>query len=122
MTALVEPQWMQSKRRADAVRLENAQLKRKLAGTDRPEAMRELAGLFEDPPVAFQALPVGRALRFPKRVGPAMAVAAQDWAGIRSGDRRIRDLTERQRRALAAWLRHRADLTEHDRARAARRG
>lgn len=102
---------------ATEVRMVNAALKRRLRATDRPAALRELADIFENPSLTFGAVKVGRALRFAPYVREVHTQDALSHAEIRSEDRRVRDLSPRQRDALAFWLRWRADLTEDGRKR-----
>lgn len=67
-----------------------------------------VANLLDDPGEHEAAIPVGRLLMSVDRFGMQSLTLALRDAGILSADKRVRDLTPRQRTALADVLRDRA--------------
>ena len=101
-----EPQHMTALQRANEVRLGRAALKREVAGEqDVARGRARLAALLEDPPSALASLPIGEALLWPRRHGRRTVGRFLVVAGCRE-HKRVGELTERQRRAIAVALRH----------------
>lgn len=105
MTIMVEqPQCLAALAKANVIRKSNADFIRQLR-TGPGEAARFLvAAALVEPDDATGALPVRRLLLGIPRFGAARAGRYLRAAGIVSGDRRVRDLSDRQRQQLARWL------------------
>lgn len=96
--------------RANDVRTANAETMRSIRSQPYLSALRAVADMIEAnrPPAA--AMPIWRVLRAVPKVGD---VRVRRWiasAGIWSGDRRLDQLTDRQREHLVKQLRAIADL------------
>lgn len=93
--------------RANRTRLASAALRRELHALDRPEAIAVVAHHLADPDEIVGSIPVGRLLRFVPRIGSERAGRILSRVGINGvrSSRRVRDLTERERRDLASVLR-----------------
>lgn len=100
-------QRMSALARANEVRIENAQVLAEIHGLSYREGMRRVAGLLAEPGTCG-ALPVYRLLMAPRRIGASKVATILRAAGVVSGDRRVRELSPRQRDMLAGLLRRRA--------------
>lgn len=98
---------------ANRVRAEKVAIKERIGGLGRDAALEAAARIAEAPDGPAAALSVAHLVRAVPRMGEMAVVTACRRAGIMSADRKLRDLTGRQRRALAETLRgrslHRAD-------------
>lgn len=103
MSAIVD-QRMGALKRAQEIRLEMADKKRRIRQLSAADGAVAVADLLADPGVVG-AMPVGRLLLSVRRLGIGRAQRLCDRAGIRSVDRRVGQLTRRQRDCLAKSLR-----------------
>lgn len=87
---------------ANQTRTANAEVLRRIGSLDPQAAVREVARILERPEGA-DALTVGRLLQAVSGIGPYRAGRILRSSGLRS-DRRLRELTLRQRRLVAAVL------------------
>jgi hypothetical protein len=85
-----------------------------LRSLPRYDAAERLADFLEAPdnPDALEAAPLWALLTSINRLGDAKAALAMRSAGVLAPDKRVRNLTERQRRVLAEWLRDWAAYTQ----------
>lgn len=98
-------QVMQALQVANEVRLTNARTCRRLTELSRDEARMEVARLLvEDETAAFESLKVERLLTRIRRLGPTTAYCLLRQVGVQIVGKRVRDLTPRQRVALAKLL------------------
>lgn len=97
---------------ANQRRTAKVKIKANLAGMQRHDAVIAAAGLVEDATAAAGALSVAELVRSLPRHGDAAIRRACRHAGIISGDRKLRELTPRQRRELAFVLRSRSLLEQ----------
>lgn len=89
--------------KANTVRTANAQMFAEIRLMPRPEGMARVARmLVEEGP--WEAAPVYRLLTAPQRIGETKAAIMLRAAGVVSGDRRVRDLSPRQRDLLARLM------------------
>ena len=99
---------------ANAVRYDRAEIRRRVraAGPDRGPVM--VAALLEDREGCeggvVASMPVLRLLTWPVRLGPKAAVGLLRQVGVVGELRQVRQLTDRQRLALAARLRDRCGV------------
>ena len=102
---LVE-QRMAALRMANDVRLTNARVRRQVGMLGQRDGMLAVADLLERLDPSASAMPISRLLRSVHRLGDRKARRLLNHAGIVSGDRRVDQLTVRQRACLATALRH----------------
>lgn len=88
---------------ANEMRLRIAAQRRHIASLPRAQGRLALAGLIEDGSV--DAWPIGRALCAIHTIGRGTVGPILNMARIRSADRRLRDLSDRQRALIVTWLR-----------------
>ena len=107
--------------RANVVRLGMTDVRRRLAAMNATAGMRRAAEWLtkRQAPAHFDRMPVGRMLRAIRRVGDSRSLALLHDAGMTSrvAEKRVGELTARQRHALAAALRMRADGADRERRR-----
>src|SRR6185437_7580104 len=84
-------------RKANAIRVGNAQLRKDLRALPKPDALRRVADLLEHPEGYVESMPIGRLLLAVERIGVAKVGKLLTLAGIRSADKRVGGLTQRQR-------------------------
>lgn len=89
--------------KANTVRTTNRNLIVELGGLPRQDAECRVASMLLSSG-SWDALPVYRLLTAPRGIGSAKAALALKSAGVVSGDRRVRELTDRQRRTLASMV------------------
>lgn len=97
--------------RANQIRAGNAETRARLKKMDGALGAYLVAELLEDMTSTIQALPVSRLLNSIRGVGPGK----MEWFCRRAGcslDRKVRDLTDRQRELLAEKLVHYAQYRE----------
>jgi hypothetical protein len=107
------------KQRTDALAKANryryavAEKRREIAGMSMAEGCKELADLIEhtDCPMMLSGQ-VSHWLMCPNRAGVRKASQAMACLNIRKADRRLRDLSPRQRQELAEIVRHRLNVRE----------
>lgn len=92
--------------KANRVRLANAQTYREIRALPAPAAFRRVSGILRAPRGAECAMRVDALLSAASRIGPSKVAALIALAGVRHADRRLRDLTDRQRRVIATALDH----------------
>ena len=95
--------------KANEMRLEAAFIRRDLQAMSQAEGCRLVASLLVDAPDVVLSMRIGHLLRAIRRFGDAKVGSFLHVADVRSCDRRVRDLTVRQRRVLAGALRLRAE-------------
>lgn len=98
-------QRMEALRVANAVRFGMRDVKRTVGAMATDDGLREIADRLERADAAVMPMPIGDLLGAPRRVGRVRVCRWLDVAGVRSADRRVRDLSERQRLLLARMLR-----------------
>jgi hypothetical protein len=102
------PQRMTALQEANRVRFARAALHRAVAASPRPAGCLRVAELLEDPPEVIATMDVGDLLRWVHKIGGSQSrgilMHADGFAPI-SEFRQIRQLTERQRHAVADHLR-----------------
>lgn len=91
--------------KGNRVRAKVAELKDSVREAPRDEALEKVADIIQDPPEEFGSIRVGKLLRCVPYVGSAKVRLAVRFAGIASEDKRLRQLSERQRLALAEEVR-----------------
>lgn len=94
---------------ANEVRLAAAALRRSIGELPFEDGTRLVALLLEDHDPVAGAVPVSRLISSPQRIGARRVDRLLRYAGIMSGDRRVRDLSVRQVALLVALLRSVAD-------------
>lgn len=108
MTATTElPQHLAALQQANRVRLARAALHNKVAELGRYDGARRVAGLLLDPPEDLGSLTIFDLLCWIHRVGRAQArgiLRSADPVGVIRERKQVRDLTRRQREALAQFL------------------
>jgi hypothetical protein len=102
-------QAMASLKKADHVRVLNAELRRSLRAMRRPEALWAAAEVLENPTPEQGAIPLHRLLRMVPLFREEPRRKMLKRAGIQTWDHRLRDLTERQRLALASQMQDHAE-------------
>lgn len=90
--------------RANRVRVLCGQFTTRLSAMPQDDAINEAIDLLDDIDMLEAAMPVRRLLYAIPRVGMNKGMIVLRRAGIMNADRRVRDLTLRQRRALADVL------------------
>jgi hypothetical protein len=107
----VNEQAMAALDRANAVRVARAELKRSIGSLSPRAAAARLTEILEDPDDVARRMSVGTLLSSAKLIGPSKIAVLLRHAAIVSPDRRVGELTERQRRGLILALdsRHLAD-------------
>lgn len=90
---------------ANAQRAAQAAFRREVAAMSRLEGMGVVAAALEDPDEAVGAMRLGVVLAAPRGCSSGTAKRLLRHAGVGSSDRRVRELTERQRKVLALALR-----------------
>lgn len=90
---------------ANEIRIGNAQLRREIRALSKPDAYRRVADLLECPEGYVESMPIGRLLNSIERVGARKVDRILMVACVRSSDRRVGALTDRQRSILAVVLR-----------------
>lgn len=93
---------------ANRVRLGNARVKAEIAALPRAEGFALVAEVLLDPADPAASIRVGALLDSIDHNGPKVSQAQLRAAGIWSRERFVRELTVRQRRALAEVLRAKA--------------
>lgn len=115
MSATIEnPQreeWMARLNAANAIRLRCAAEKREIASMTRPDAMRRVADHLEHPEPYLYRLKAYSLVIAISRFGPRRTRELLACA-YASENRRIAELTDRQRTMLAGWLRDQATCEE----------
>lgn len=91
--------------RANTIRLAQAAFRREVAAMPRLEGMGVVAAALEDPDETTGAMRLGFVLAAPRRCSLGTAERLLGGVGVGSSDRRVRELTERQRKVLAVALR-----------------
>lgn len=94
--------------RANEIRCANAETKRMIRALASGDGRELVADILEDPglpSLPISSLPVGRLLATVNRLGSAKTLRLLRHANINSWDRKVRDLTVRQRADLARRLR-----------------
>jgi hypothetical protein len=94
--------------RANQTRAAVAELKADIAGRGMAGGCLRAAEFLDDPGSPADAVRVFALLKAVTWLGEAKVWLLLDMVGVRSGDRRVRELTARQRHALAASLRMKA--------------
>jgi len=97
--------------KANEVRLANCELRRSIHAASFAVALELVADLLDQDDLTelpAGALPIRRLLLAVPKFGEQRMVRYLRTAGLFTGDRRVRDLTDRQRRVLAELLRSRA--------------
>lgn len=98
--------------RADEIRKQGAEFRRRIKSLPREKALDEVvAVLVADPPLAhLGAVRIAHLIESVKAIGPQKSDRILRVAGVRA-DRKVRDLTERQRHTIVGLLeyRHHAD-------------
>jgi hypothetical protein len=105
MTAM--PQHMQALASGDARRLAAAARRKEIRSygfSRRSEAARRLAEAIADPDEALNTNRVSWLLKAVPGIGDSAARKCLVAAGVQGGDKRVRDLTVRQRNLIAAQL------------------
>lgn len=105
MTTTANPQRMAALQRANDIRMDRAALRRSIEVMTPADGMRRLAELICDPPACMQNAKVSAVLSWPRRQGPR--TVDQQLQRLRIAQRhnaRVEELTDRQRRLLAAVL------------------
>lgn len=113
MTAITTdtPQWQQALTRANNTRFATSAYRRHIATLSREDGSVAVAELLEgDPPADLASIPIGRLLTTIMSIGHRNLAMLLRHAGIMSAQRRVRELTPRQRLALAYALRNREVL------------
>lgn len=103
-------------RAANKVRFANSQTLKELSSKPFLEALDDLAAILRSPTIASDpagGLPIRRLLIAPKRFGEGKAQTLLRTAGVMTGDRKVRQLTVRQRGVLADALEHPERLWPH---------
>ncbi len=90
---------------ANHVRTANSRLRTDIRGRSQPDGMLYVADLLTNPVGAVQSMPVGRLLATIRHFGVVRATQVCTYAGVVSMDRRVGQLTERQRDMVAGVLR-----------------
>lgn len=101
-------QRMEALRVANAVRFGMRDVKRRVGRMATDDGLREIADRLEHADAMVMPMAIGDLLGAPRRVGRVSVHGWLNVAGVRSADRRVRDLSERQRLLLARLLRERA--------------
>lgn len=91
--------------KANATRIGNARFRDETRLLPAVEAARRIAEVLESPEGCVCAMPMGRLLMSIERVGHQRAQRWLTLAGVRSMDRRVDELTDRQRALIATILR-----------------
>lgn len=91
--------------RANTIRLAQAAFRREVAAMPRLEGMGVVAAALEDPDEIIGAMRLGFVLAAPRRCSPGTAERLLRVVGVGSSDRRVRELTQRQRKLLSVALR-----------------
>lgn len=99
-----KPQHMRALDLANEVRIERAERKRQIAAMPRPEGMAAAAAIFDDPDEVTGSLKLLELLSSIDHFGLMKTREIAQHAGVVSVDRRVRDLTPRQRTLIAAVL------------------
>lgn len=94
---------------ANQVRISVADMKHRIRTQPRILGMRLVAELLLDPPEFVGTIRIGRLLRSIRGIGISKAHGWLYAADVRSEDRRVRELSVRQRSVLAELLRAAAD-------------
>lgn len=103
-----ETQRNEAMARANEVRAAVAAFKREIAPLTMAEGCAKVAEFLDDPREPLDAIRAFPLLASIKRIRDSKAYSLLDAAGIRNADKRVRDLTPRQRYTLAAHLRMKA--------------
>lgn len=112
MTAISDPFTLQRRNaleRANETRLAQARIKLNIMSMSRLEGCRLVAAMLDDPTGFVPSMRVGHLLHAPSRVG---GKSVRKWLGkaqVGSADRRVSELSARQRVVLAGLLREFAD-------------
>lgn len=109
MTALVEPGWQTAKVKADKVRAAHAELRREMKPMSLHDGLRAAATVLENPTPEQGALPLYRLMKMVPRFRETHMRKMTARAQILTWDRRLRDLTQRQRTALAVQFEDHAE-------------
>ncbi len=109
-TAEREDQRARALTKANEIRVANGILKREIKALPRYDAMHLVADLLEDNVAPANSLPAQRLIWSIPRIGDARLRGVFYKAQVFNVDRRVKDLTDRQRRALAFELRLRARI------------
>lgn len=100
---------------ANLVRISMCERKREIHGVSTVEGLRWIASMLEDGDPVVGPMPVGKLLFAVRHVGRERVRKWLTAAGVRSEDRKVRELSERQRVVLAGVLRERARVLERGR-------
>lgn len=104
----VREQRMDALAAANEIRLGIARVRAEVFALEQPAGCEEVAGLLENPDETVSAMKIGTLLLSVRKFGRQRVGRLLSMAEVRSMDRRVRDLSERQRRVLAGLLRDRA--------------
>lgn len=96
--------------RANEIRLEAAEAKREIAALDYGEGLDRVAALLLAHDPRLESIKVSLLIRSVKRMGTSRVDAIVSESGLRTGEKRVRALTDRQRVALADAVQGRAVL------------
>jgi hypothetical protein len=94
--------------KANAIRVGMSVVKRDIGKLSRVDGQVRAAELLENPTPLVMSMQVGHLVASIERVGYTKMLRLVTLVGIRSSDRHVGELSERQRYALAALLRTRA--------------
>lgn len=93
---------------ANTIRLRNAETKQRISGFSTPDGCRLVADMLFDPDGPALTIQVGPLVEAIRGIGPYVSGPMLCQAGIYRHSRHVRDLTDRQKQALANLLRERA--------------
>lgn len=105
MSHQVRTQYMDALALANETRIRQAKVRRRLKTLPPDRGIAEVAGLIDQQDVAALGMTVAGVLLACRGVGPVVVRAVCRHAGIVTADRRIRELTDRQRGELVHVLR-----------------
>lgn len=97
-------QWQTALDRANVVRADNAAFKKRLAAMPYWDARRAAADAIGDPMGGVGVMTIRAVVKAIPRFGETKVTATLLSAGIYNSDRRVSDLTRRQRAALVGKL------------------
>lgn len=101
-----QPQHMEALNRANFVRAQIAEFCRELRGMSNADGRARLAAELKDPNEFIARAPIGRLVMSVRLLGREKARIVLRLAGIAAVDKRVDELTKRQRDIIADALRH----------------
>lgn len=104
MSAIPKSQCMEALGRANEIRAANALLCQEIRALPPKDGLARAAVVLRTLEGESGAMPIARLLLSVQRVGDRKAATVLRRAEITLGSKRIRDLTERQRKYIAEWL------------------